>query len=295
MAAENEDKKHLPKADLGELDMSLSDEEVKRRLTTYIPQKGEHAPKFLFGLKGDKVTVEVGEIEKKATVFIAKCEDTEITLKPMCTKIMMHGCKGVKLTCAGVVLTNTLEVWNSNDITIEINEVLIATLQIDVVNNVDITFSRKKLFHKLIWAAVGDYTIRFKDDADATFCNGYQKMVARYPDEEFQEKIAQFIDSLVDGQVVSEKLLRLQNGFPTTEKEQSEFDRKSEKNRKIAEEHYRGLVDKVANDEELKKLGIKTIKKEEPTKKAAKPNDKCPLCPSGQKYKKCCGNPAKKE
>ena len=45
-----------------------------------------------FGLKNEKVVVEVGEIEKKTTVFIAKCEDTEITLKPMCTKIMMRLC-----------------------------------------------------------------------------------------------------------------------------------------------------------------------------------------------------------
>ena len=50
MAAEStEEKKHLPKADadLGQLDLTLSDDEVKRRLSTYMPQKGEHAPKFL--------------------------------------------------------------------------------------------------------------------------------------------------------------------------------------------------------------------------------------------------------
>ena len=131
----------------------------------------------------------------------------------------------MKLTCCGVVLTNTLEVWNSDDITVEINEILLATLQIDVVNKIDITFSRKKLFHKMIWAAVGEYTISFKDDGllffpllsflcfclhfltldkplsyytEEKFSNGYQKMVARYPGEEFQEKIAQFIDSQED-------------------------------------------------------------------------------------------------
>ena len=47
----------------------------------------------------------------------------------------------------------------------------------------------------------------------------------------------------LQGKIRTERLLRLNNGFPTTEREQEEFDKNSEKNRKLAEEHYRGLVD----------------------------------------------------
>jgi hypothetical protein len=283
---------HLPKTQEDTLPAELPAAEVRRRLATYIPQKGDNTPKFMVGLDKEKVVINAGDVTKQTTIFIATCRDTEVTVNAMCTKIMMQGCARTKLICNGVVLTNSVEIWNCEDIELEINEVLIATLQVDMLNKFSLNLSRKKLFHKMIWAAVQDYTISFRDDAETTFRNGYQTMVARYPGETFQEKITQFIDSVEEGKVRSEKLMRLQNGFPTTEREQEEFDEKSEQNRKLAEEHYRGLVDKVSKDEDLKKLGIKTIKKGNEGKKMAKPNDPCP-CHSGAKYKKCCGNPAK--
>jgi len=281
---------HLPKSSGDTLPQELPPNEIKRRLATYIPQKGEHAPHYVFGLQGEKVVVD--GIDKKTTIFIASCRDTEVTVNSMCTKIMMQGCSRSKLICNGVVLTNCVEIWNCEDVSLEVNEVLIATLQVDMIDKFSAVFSRKKLFHKMIWAAVHSYSISFRDDAESTFENGYQTMVKRYHNEEFQEKITQFIDSIEEGKVRSEKLLRLRNGFPTTEREQEQFDANSERNKQLAEEHYRGLVDKVSNDEDLKKLGIKTIKRGDEVKKVAKPNDPCP-CKSGAKYKKCCGNPAK--
>mmetsp|Transcript_1901 Transcript_1901/g.5251 ORF Transcript_1901/g.5251 Transcript_1901/m.5251 type:complete len:315 (+) Transcript_1901:50-994(+) len=293
MADQDESKKHLPKASDEEVVKVEKDEmKLKQRLASYVPQKGDHASKFLIGLTDEKITIDVGSIEKKTTIFIANCSKTEVEVKAMCTKIMMQGCNNCKLTVAAPVLTNTVEIWQCDDTSIDIVETLVATLQVDLCKNFVAKYSRKKLFHKLIWAALDDYKIEFVDDADATFSNSYDTMAAKYPDVEMKKTIAQFIDSLDEGRVRSERLLRLRNGFPTTEREQEEFDQKSEKNRKLAEEHYRGLVDKVANDEELKKLGIKTIKKDEAQTKAAKPNEPCP-CKSGAKYKKCCGNPAK--
>ena len=203
----------------------------------------------------------------------------------------------MKVVCNGVVLTNSVEVWGCEDVELVVNEILVATLQVDLCTNFRVHYSRRKLFHKMIWAAVEDYTISF-DDASSlepqeppSYTNGYEEMIARYPREEFQKNIAQFIDSLEeDGRVRSEKLLRLQNGFPTTEREQEEFDERSEKNKKMAEEHYRGIIKIVEKDKDLQKLGIKTVKKGEGEgKEKVKPNAEC-LCGSKKKFKKCCGS-----
>ena len=277
--------KHLPKAE--GLPLEISEVERKRRLATYIPQKGEHEAKFIFGEVGQKIHLESESLDKKTTIFISNCRDCEIIVDTICTKIMVQGCSNTKLICNGVVLTNSVEIWDCVDGQLEVNEILVATLQIDLCSNFSVIYSRKKLFHKMIWAAVDNYRISFRD-CETIFENGYQKMIANYPGEKFQENIAQFIDSVGETGVISEKLLRLQNGFPTTEREQEEFDLKSEKNKQLAEEHFRGLIKKVDGDEDLKKLGIKTIKRDEIKKKVAKPNDPCP-CASSLKYKKCCG------
>ena len=69
----DDQKKHMPKGELGELDTSLPDAEVKRRLATYIPQKGEHAPKYLvFLLKLFVSLVVLDLISKSFLVWASK-------------------------------------------------------------------------------------------------------------------------------------------------------------------------------------------------------------------------------
>ena len=303
------DSKHMPKAaEKGNVSLEgLPEQEIRRRLATYIPQKGNHEAKFVFGLDHQTVRVEQESIDKKTTIFISNCRDCEVVVDAMCTKIMMQGCVGTKLVCNGVVLTNSVEIWSCEDVELEVNEILVATLQVDLCTNLRVRYSRRKLFHKMIWAAVENYTISFGDDDEcqqqqsenpssssspslSSFANGYEEMIARYPGETFQKNIAQFIDSKEeDGKIRSQKLLRLQNGFPTTEREQEEFDQRSEKNKKLAEEHYRGIVKIVDKDKDLQKLGIKTVKKGDgEQKEKIKPNESC-SCNSRKKYKKCCG------
>ncbi len=70
---------------------------------------------------------------------------------------------------------------------------------------------------------------------------------------------------------LKERLIRLANGFPTTEREAREFNRKQEFN-----------VQQLA-----KEAGITIGRKAKPTANIGR-NDPC-VCGSGKKYKKCCG------
>ena len=56
------------------------------------------------------------------------------------------------------------------------------------------------------------------------------------------EKIDQFIVRYVKGKLIQEQIVRLDNGFPTTEREADEFDKQKERNDKLYEEHIRQLL-----------------------------------------------------
>ena len=56
------------------------------------------------------------------------------------------------------------------------------------------------------------------------------------------EQIDQFIVRYVKGKLLQEQIVRLENGFPTTDREADEFDRQKERNDKLYEEHVRALL-----------------------------------------------------
>jgi len=75
-------------------------------------------------------------------------------------------------------------------------------------------------------------------------------------------------------------VVRLQNGYPTTEREAKEFDERIAREDKEKEEYFRKLVKFAAP-----KLGIKDDKKRPKVGR----NAPCP-CGSDKKFKSCCWN-----
>jgi len=96
-------------------------------------------------------------------------------------------------------------------------------------------------------------------------------MTSIYP--EIKEDFDQFIVRILEGKPISEQVVRLENGFPTTEREAQAFDEKAEKNKKAAAKHIRKLV--------------KTVETKHGSNKKVGRNDDC-SCGSGLKFKKCC-------
>lgn len=82
-------------------------------------------------------------------------------------------------------------------------------------------------------------------------------------------------DRYVAGKLKTEKVVRLDNGYPTTQREKNDFDARQEANmRKLAGEMFGDI-----------NMTVPRKKKEGP--KVGR-NDKCP-CNSSKKYKACCG------
>merc|ERR1711957_982027 len=76
-------------------------------------------------------------------------------------------------------------------------------------------------------------------------------------------------------QLTCDKIIRLENGFPSTKRED--------------DAHTRRKEEKL--DELTKRLGVTVHRKQDAIGGRVKPNEPCP-CGSGQKYKKCCLNGA---
>eukprot|EP01085_Mycamoeba_gemmipara_P005265 Mycagemm_TRINITY_DN10139_c0_g1::TRINITY_DN10139_c0_g1_i1::g.5265::m.5265 type:complete len:137 gc:universal TRINITY_DN10139_c0_g1_i1:717-1127(+) len=101
-----------------------------------------------------------------------------------------------------------------------------------------------------------------------------------HPD--LSDQTDQFIVRFVEGKLLQELIVRLKNGYPTTEREAAVFD----ENQRKKDEHMRREAEKL-----IKFVPKKYLKGDEP--KVGR-NEPCP-CSSGKKYKACCGVAKKEE
>ncbi len=91
---------------------------------------------------------------------------------------------------------------------------------------------------------------------------------------------------VVEGALLNERIVRLPNGFPTTDREADKFDAESAKK----DEHMRKMAQQMIKENpQLVSGAVKGRFNEQKIRdeKKLKPNDRC-HCGSGGKYKKCC-------
>jgi len=214
---------------------------------------------------------------RKATIFFKGNKNSEFTVEKACTKVMIEGCTNCTIRLNAAVNTETVEIWNSDDTTLLINT-RVKTLQADLCKNLTSTFAEKSFFTQIIWAGMENYKIAIGDESLDTGI----ETIDREEVPDFKERFDQFIIRHVKGKLVQELIVRLQNGFPTTEREAAAFDAQKEKNDKLYEAHVRAMLSNRSHGigDKLDQLS----KKE--TKKVGR-NEPCP-CGSGKKFKKCC-------
>jgi len=242
------------------------DEKEAKKLQAQLGNPKEQAAKYILGKRGVKERLGEDSHQPQATVYFKNCHDCEFVLDAMCTKVLIEDCHNCTVTFNEKVITNTVDVWKCNDSYLRINT-KVGTLQADICKKLKVDFNTKDNFTSLVWAGVHDLSLNFLDSGEKLE-SGFAQMQQQYPD--LNEGIDQFIVRFVKGELLSEQIVRLKNGYPTTEREAKAFDEKQEE-----------LIQKLA-----KEAGISIGRK-----KAEKipPNATCPKCSSGKKYKKCCG------
>lgn len=157
-----------------------------------------------------------------------------------------------------------MDIYNSKELDCTF-ESPVLTVQIDQCDVTCLNYPNPEHFKMVIWAGCEGLTVRAGEKELRT---GLNEMRAEF--QNLRPDIDQFKIHTRFGEIINERVMRLDNGYPTTHREAGEFDKRQEAN-----------IQKLAES-----LGI-TIHNKKPTGPKVGKNDPCP-CGSGKKYKNCC-------
>lgn len=266
------EEKVLPESERNEKPNRL-DEKAKevQKLQAMMGSNKQQEAKFVLNEENQTKVLGEDSHSGQATIYIKGCKDSTYTIDSLCTKVLVESCTNVKVTLNKKIITNMVDVYKCENVDLIINTD-VGTLQADVCKKLNVQIQSKNLFKTLVWQAVHDLSLSFDDAPEHKLLTGFNEMKSQYPN--IVEDIDQFITRFHKDKLLTEQIVRLKNGYPTTEREAAEFDRKQEE-----------AIQKLAAE-----AGI-TISKKKPTGPKVKPNDPC-TCGSGKKYKKCHGSQA---
>eukprot|EP00899_Mesostigma_viride_P006771 jgi/Mesvir1/16095/Mv08389-RA.1 len=148
-------------------------------------------------------------------------------------KVLFEGNQGCSLTLqAGCKLTTgTVELWSCTSCTLDVNMPL-GTLQMDISRGITVSFGHEDHMGSVVQAGVFDLTLRVLAPSDGAndfseLKTGVDELRAAHPGVDINDTTDQFITRIVGGAMLTERVLRLSNDFPTTAREKKEFDRKT--------------------------------------------------------------------
>lgn len=211
------------------------------------------------------------DFESKATLLFEGLKGSKVTVGADCTKIFVDGCTNCTFSFKSRVLTKTIEFYRCGGCSVEAFDE-IGTLQLDMCpDTTKVHYEKKEQLNTIIWAGVDELEVSF-GDVDDTHKSSYADILSDPRYKDLNKERGQFIVRWVEGELLQEKIIRLPNGFPTTQREKDEFDKRQEAN-----------LEKLASEMGIKINPVRSNQKKIP------PNKPCPKCGSGKKYKKCCG------
>eukprot|EP00051_Salpingoeca_urceolata_P005319 m.72135 g.72135 ORF g.72135 m.72135 type:complete len:498 (-) comp14233_c0_seq4:36-1529(-) len=234
------------------------------------------------GQKGVTVNINDESLPSSSTLVISGCEDSTFTVDVMCAKVFLQGCKNVTLHANARILTATVEAYKCEGVTCNL-ATKIGTVQADLCKDLSVNFPKQEFFcdqnsksgkntSMIVWAGCHNLQLTIAD-VDHTLSTGFEQMKLEYADlveERSQFRIKYKENTAGDFILEQTKIIRLENGFFTTQQEKNEFDLKQE-----------------ANMQQMAKAMGLQVQKAKPKGIKCKPNDMCPQG-SGKKFKRCC-------
>lgn len=194
------------------------------------------------GLRDAVVVLTSKEVPADSVLHIKNCRNTKVTVRDVkLVRLLVEGCKGgcVVTREQSPLLSGTVEAWSCDKLTLH-SDSYMGTLQVDMCSEVSVSFARKEHMGQVVEAGVKGLNITFGDNTDKIE-SGFE-VLKRTLDADLQEDddTTQFITRFIEGKATTEKLVRLVNDFPTTEREHKAFHSEAaateEKLRELGEE-----------------------------------------------------------
>eukprot|EP00931_Biecheleriopsis_adriatica_P077381 TRINITY_DN50963_c0_g1_i1.p1 TRINITY_DN50963_c0_g1~~TRINITY_DN50963_c0_g1_i1.p1 ORF type:complete len:392 (+),score=127.82 TRINITY_DN50963_c0_g1_i1:25-1176(+) len=226
--------------------------------------------KAFFQLEGQKREIGEEDVNLDEVITFSGCKNCEFTVTAGCTKLFVEHCENFILRLQGKIITQTVEIDACEKMNL-LSYVKMGTLQVERCNKMNIIISEKDNFRDgfMIWAGTSMLKLQVEDASIMCDFDLTKKLDKTINRERTQFKV--WLNS--QDRLSCDKIIRLQNGFPTTKRED--------------DEHVRREEAKLADL--AKRMGVTVNRKQESIGGRVKPNEPCP-CGSGQKYKKCCLN-----
>lgn len=209
-----------------------------------------------------------------ARLLIANCKNCTVTIQ-----------QGMSL------LTRTVEIWNSDAVVFN-TEIMVGTVQIDLCKEISIHYARNDLFDQIVQAAVEYLKVSFGNTPDQNFISGThaileelkqslltstqkdKKLALTNEIKDLADPTTQYITRMIGFKIITEHLVRLQNDFPTTMRENKDFHLKSQSDLSFLEQKASDLELKLTEEE-----------RKEITRKAKEAAENAPVIESEQELK----------
>ncbi|CAG8472068.1 10567_t:CDS:2 [Ambispora gerdemannii] len=161
-------------------------------------------------------------ISSTSTVFLRDCNDCEYIIDGTCTKVMIENCNNLVLKANKKIVTSIIEVWKSQNVTLKINS-QVQTLQLDDCHKVNVEYDSVKHFHSIVWTGTKELELTLLEDGEV------KHKITKTQEQESSNNSqpTQSIIRLINGELVEERLIRAEKGYPITERELREWKQKN--------------------------------------------------------------------
>ncbi|KAF9434771.1 hypothetical protein BGZ76_007432 [Entomortierella beljakovae] len=176
------------------------------------PNAKEDATHLIRDSKDESKEIQVPE--RKALYFL-NCQNCEYTVQGKPIKLSIENCENLILKVQDKILTGTVDIWKSGDVSLDFDR-SVSTFQLDGIKSIAIRLPDTEHFGSMIWAGCEDVNLHLGSE---THTLSYSELQSRNPS--LVPETDQFKTSVVDGSVMTEAVVRLENGFPSTRAEQA--------------------------------------------------------------------------
>jgi len=222
-----------------------------------LQKTSEVVHEYILDLDGQTIEYGISNTPKKAILYWKGNKNCTFSVSRSVSsvKVFIQECDDCIFNLEGKVLTGVVELWKCNNIVVNVG-IDIGTFQVDISNNITLSYEHKNFLDSLVQAGVDKLIIQFKDSEADNFVTGVTVLKQQYND---YDEIDQFITRWIKNELLTERLVRIEGGFPTT-------DRELEFNEQKKQEESLGETEKKNEQEEMDVESLSNLKKLEGNK-----------------------------